>query len=198
MAPPPAPRRNTPLILGVAIAVGLLVLIAVLAVVGVAAWRSLHAPPPPAATTVTKEVPEAPETRATDDEGGGKGAPGETPPEKPSVAPEPATDPVAEATVVLERYLAADLGHDGQTMSECLGGQARARFNPAVVGQEDITVHSKKISGHNVRDDNTIEFSVAVESSPADSQDVKTDSQPYVLKRTDQGWLVTSTPEYPE
>lgn len=113
-------------------------------------------------------------------------------------APEAADEPVAEAQAVLENYLAADLGHDGATMAKYLGGQAAARFNPDVQGQEDLTVHSKIVSGSTVRDRNTVEFTVRVEWSPSDSYEVQRDEQTYVVKRTEEGWRVTNTPEYPE
>lgn len=116
---------------------------------------------------------------------------------EPEPAPVPAKDRVAEATVVLENYLAADLGHDGAEMAKYLGGQAAARFRPEVQGQEDLTVRSKRISSHTVKDANTIVFSVTVEWSPSDSDEVLTDKQRYVVRRTDRGWKVTSTPEYP-
>lgn len=115
--------------------------------------------------------------------------------EKPP--PVPAVDKVAEATAVLENYLAADLGHDGAEMARYLGGQAAARFRPEVVGQEDLTVHSKQISSHIVKDPNTIVFMVTVKWSPSDSDEVMTDQQRYVVRRTDRGWKITSTPEYP-
>lgn len=99
--------------------------------------------------------------------------------------------------MVLESYLAADLGHDGTEMAKYLGGQAAARFRPEVQGQEDVTVHSKQISKHVVKDANTIVFGVAVKWSPSDSDEVLTDQTRYVLRRTDRGWRITSTPEYP-
>ena len=111
--------------------------------------------------------------------------------------PEPSEDPVAEAQVVLENYLAADLGHDGQEMKKYLGGQAAARFRADVQGQEDVTIHSKKVSSHTVQDDNTISFKVAVEWSAEDSKEVKSDTEDYTVKRTEKGWLITSTPAYP-
>lgn len=116
---------------------------------------------------------------------------------EPQPAPEPAEDPVAQATVVLENYLAADLGHDGKEMAKYLGGNAGARFRPEVQGQEDLTVHSKVVSGHTVVGPNEIDFEVAVEWSPSDSNETKTDIQKYVVKRTDKGWKIVSTPEYP-
>ncbi|NPV45829.1 MAG: zinc ribbon domain-containing protein [Armatimonadetes bacterium] len=131
--------------------------------------------------------------------------PGEsvTPPEEATTeteeepSPVPAADKVAEATVALENYLAADLGHDGAEMAKYLGGQAAARFRPEVVGQEDLTVHSKQISSHTVKDANTIVFVVTVKWSPSDSDEVMTDQERYVVRRTDRGWKITSTPEYP-
>ncbi|HQK94398.1 MAG TPA: zinc ribbon domain-containing protein, partial [Armatimonadota bacterium] len=113
-------------------------------------------------------------------------------------APEPVDDPLAEARVVLEKYLAADLRHDGREMAKYLGGQAAARFNSEVQGQEDITIHSKVITGGDTRDENTVEFIVRVEWSPSDSYEVQNDEQGYVLRRTEEGWRVFSTPEYPE
>lgn len=115
---------------------------------------------------------------------------------QPEVPPEPSEDPVAQATVVLERYLAADLGNDGEEMAKYLGGSAAAQFRPEVVGQENLTVHSKVISGHTVVGPNQINFEVTVKWSPEDSDEVKTDLQQYVVKRTDKGWRITSTPEY--
>ncbi len=105
---------------------------------------------------------------------------------------------VAEAAVVLENYLAADLGHDGETMARYLGGQAAARFRPEVQGQEDIIVYSKSISEHSVRNESTIDFTVAVMWSPEDQSDMLSDSEDYVLRRTEKGWLIFSTPAYPE
>ena len=116
---------------------------------------------------------------------------------EPKPAPEPSEDPVAEAQVVLENYLAADLGHDGNEMAKYLGGQAKARFRPDVQGQEDITVHSEEVSGHKIRDANTIDFKVSSKWSPSDSEEVKTQKETYILKRTDKGWKITSTPAYP-
>lgn len=116
----------------------------------------------------------------------------------PAPAPVSATDNVAEAQVVLEKYLAADLGHDGTEMKKYLGGQAAARFAPEVQGQEDLTVHSETVSGHTVKDANTLVFAVAVKWSPEGSSEEKTQTDRYVLKRTDAGWRITSTPAYPE
>ncbi|MEN6347555.1 MAG: zinc-ribbon domain-containing protein [Armatimonadia bacterium] len=115
---------------------------------------------------------------------------------QPEVPPEPSEDPVAQATVVLERYLAADLGNDGEEMAKYLGGSAAAQFRPEVVGQEDLTVHSKIVTGHTVVGPNQINFEVTVKWSPSDSDEVKTDLEDYVLKRTDRGWKITSTPAY--
>lgn len=141
----------------------------------------------PAGADQPAPTPDAGTEPAADEAGG-------TPPATPPVS---ADDPVAEATVVLENYLAADLGHDGKEMAKYLGGQAAARFRPEVQGQEDLTVHSKVVSGHTVRDDNTIDFDVEVKWSPSDSEEVKTDTEQYVLKRTDKGWRIFSTPAYP-
>jgi hypothetical protein len=116
---------------------------------------------------------------------------------EPAPAPVPAEDPVAEATVVLENYLAADLGHDGNEMKKYLAGSAGARFRPEVQGQEDVVTHSLKVSGHTVKDANTIVFKVAVRWSMSDSDEVKTQSDRYVVKRTTKGWKITSTPAYP-
>jgi hypothetical protein len=116
----------------------------------------------------------------------------------PAVNPVSADDPVAEAQVVLENYLAADLGHDGNGMRKYLGGQAAARFVPEVQGQENLTVHSQQVSGHTVKDDNTIVFSVEVKWSPEGSSEVSTQTDRYVVKRTEEGWKITSTPAYPE
>lgn len=115
-----------------------------------------------------------------------------------SPAPVPATDNVAAAQVVLEQYLAADLGHDGDEMKKYLGGQAAARFEPSVQGQEDLTVHSQQVSGHTVKDDNTIRFAVEVKWAAEGSSAEQTQTDSYTLKRTDQGWKITSTPAYPE
>lgn len=116
---------------------------------------------------------------------------------EPRPAPAPSEDPVAQATVVLENYLSADLGHDGKEMAKYLGGNAAARFRPEVQGQEDLTVHSKVVTGHTVVSPNEIHFEVAVQWSPSDSEETKTDIQKYVVKRTDKGWKIVSTPEYP-
>ena len=208
-APPPvytsppaqtAPRSNTPLVIGLVIGAVLVVLIAVVSVAGFYAWKSTGSRASDSVTTATPNLPDdrsgtTPSSGAEEDdkEASAEEAAGEAGPQ-----PVPSTDPVAEATVVLEKYLAADLGNDGQEMRKYLGGQAAARFNPDVVGQEDLTVHSKQITAHNVRDDNTIEFTVSVEWSPSGSSEVKTETQSYVLKRTEQGWLIFSTPEFPE
>ncbi|MEI6501542.1 MAG: hypothetical protein WCP21_11040 [Armatimonadota bacterium] len=117
---------------------------------------------------------------------------------QPVIAPVSAEDPVAEAQVVLEKYLAADLGHDGNEMKKYLGGQAAARFVAEAQGQENLTVHSQQVSGSTVKDDNTIVFSVAVEWTAEGSTEEKTQTDRYVLKRTDAGWKITSTPAYPE
>jgi hypothetical protein len=111
--------------------------------------------------------------------------------------PVPLEDPVAQAKVVLENYLAADLGHDGNEMAKYLGGPAKAQFRADVQGQEDITVHSKKVTGKTVRDSNTIIFSVKVKWSPEGSSEVKSDTEKYTLKRTEVGWRIFSTPAYP-
>ena len=79
-------------------------------------------------------------------------APSPVEPAEPAPRPVPAEDPVAEARVVLENYLAADLGHDGEEMAKYLGGQAAARFRPEVQGQEDVEVASEKVVGHEVQD----------------------------------------------
>lgn len=113
----------------------------------------------------------------------------------PSVTAEEA---IAAAQVVLEKYLAADLGHDGRTMKQYLGGQAAARFDPQVQGQEDLTVHSQQVVGHTVKADNTLVFAVQVEWSAEGSSEVKTQTDRYVVKRTEAGWKITSTPAYPE
>ena len=201
--PPPAqtaPRSNTPLIIGLVIGAVLLVLIAVVAVAGFYAWNTAGKSVTTEVSTTTQELPDGKSsttTSATTEEGD-KEASAEEGTGESGAQPVSSTDSVAEATVVLEKYLAADLGHDGQEMKKYLGGQAAARFNPDVVGQEDLTVHSKQITAHNVRDDNTIEFTVSVKWSPSDSSEVKTETQSYVLKRTEQGWLIFSTPEFPE
>lgn len=170
--------RNTGLVVG--IVVGVVVLFLILgALAGIFTWLSLN-----------NSADEAPVEVI---------APEGQPAEPPAVAPAtpvPATDPLAEATVVLERYLAADLGNDGAEMQKYLGGQARARFVPEVVGQEDLRVHSKRISSGQMLDENTARFLVQVEWSPEGSSEVRTDLQGYVLQRTDEGWLIVSTPEY--
>ncbi|HCU35088.1 MAG TPA: hypothetical protein DGT21_06375 [Armatimonadetes bacterium] len=107
-------------------------------------------------------------------------------------------DAVAEARVVLEKYLAADLGHDGNEMARYLGGQAAARFVPEVQGQEDLVVHSKTITDYQFLNDYSIDFIVEVVWSPSDSSDTSTSSEDYVLRRTEKGWLIFSTPAYPE
>jgi hypothetical protein len=150
---------------------------------------------PPVASSVqvegTAASPDAQSAPAADTAGSAqKGAEAQPP-------PEPSEDPVAQATVVLENYLAADLGHDGREMAKYLGGNAAARFRPEVQGQEDLTVHSKVVSGHTVQGPNQVDFEVAVQWSPDDSSETKTDIQKYVVKRTDKGWKIVSTPEYP-
>jgi hypothetical protein len=99
--------------------------------------------------------------------------------------------------VVLENYLAADLGHDGTEMAKYLGGQAAARFRPDVQGQEDVVVSSEKVAGHEVHDANTIVFKVTVKWSQPGGP-TKTGTDRYVVRRTDKGWRITSTPAYPE
>lgn len=120
------------------------------------------------------------------------------PPAAPQPAPVSATDPVAEAQVVLEKYLAADLGHDGAEMQKYLGGQAAARFEPSVQGQEDLTVHGQQVSGHTLKNDNTILFTVEVKWASEGSSEEHTQTDSYTLKRTDEGWKITSTPAYPD
>ncbi len=107
-------------------------------------------------------------------------------------------DAVAEARVVLEKYLAADLGHDGNEMAKYLGGQAKARFVPEVQGQEDLVVHSKAITDYQFLNDYSIDFIVEVVWSPEGSSETETSSEDYVLRRTEKGWLIFSTPAYPE
>jgi hypothetical protein len=198
---PTAPRNNTAIIIAiVAVAFGLLLL---LTIAGIAAWTTMGHRVSQTVSDATKQLPTPPDANATSDgdndsksdSTAGAGDRGTT---RPDTEPVPSSDPVAEATVVLEKYLAADLGNDGAEMRKYLGGQALARFNPDVVGQEDLTVHSKTVQDHTVKDDNTIEFQVKVEWSPADSTEVKTETQTYVLKRTERGWLIFSTPEFPE
>jgi hypothetical protein len=155
--------------------------------------------PTPAATETGTVIPETERPTGLVPAPGEPGAADEEaePEPEPEPAPVPAEDRVAEATVVLENYLAADLGHDGKEMARYLGGQAAARFRPEVQGQEDLTVHSKKVTGHTVKDANTVVFAVEVEWSPSDSDDLMLDKQRYVVRRTDKGWKITSTPEYP-
>lgn len=156
-----------------------------------AALNETQAPKP---ISVAAGEGNAPAPTGENSAAGSENAPGGT---EPKPAPVSAEDPVAEATVVLENYLAADLGHDGTEMAKYLGGSAAAQFRPDVQGQEDVIVRSKKVSGHTVQDPNTIHFTVAVGWSPADSEEVKSDTEKYVLKRTDQGWKIVSTPAYP-
>ena len=196
-APPPvaaAPphKSNTGLIIAI---IAIPVLLLILTAIGVGAYFISKRPVVKPELVQTVEQP-ASTTASGEEQPGVQPTPSE--PEKPAVAPVPSTDPVAEATVVLEKYLAADLGHDGEEMKKYLGGQALARFNVEAQGQEDLTVHSKKVSGHTVQDDNTIDFEVTVEWSPSDSTEIKTDTEQYVLKRTDVGWRIFSTPAYPE
>ena len=207
VAPPPplpatpsaaaAPRSSGPMIALAAVCVVLLLLIGALAG---RLYQGSHTPPGADNTAIgalpaeDTEHAATPERKVRRHEAEAAKPEGVAPAPKP--APEPSEDPVAEASVVLENYLAADLGHDGEEMAKYLGGQAAARFRPEVQGQEDITVHSKKVSGHEVRDANTINFTVDVEWSSEGSDEVKTDSASYVLKRTDKGWKIVSTPEY--
>lgn len=158
-------------------------------------------PPPPAVESgaVTGEVAQdevdVDAVEGEDVAGGEETAPEPEP--APAPTPVPAEDPVAEATVVLENYLAADLGHDGTEMAKYLGGQAAARFRPEVQGQEDVTVYSKKIASHAVKDANTIVFKVAVRWSMEDGGEAQTTSERYTVRRTTKGWRITSTPAYP-
>jgi hypothetical protein len=124
-------------------------------------------------------------------------APPPVAPAKPAPPPISAEDPVAEAQVVLEDYLAVDLAHDGEAMAKFLGGQAAARFRPDVQGQEDVVVSSETVAGHEVHDANTIVFRVTVKwSQPGGPTQTTTDR--YVVRKTDEGWKITSTPAYPE
>jgi len=152
---------------------------------------------------------EAPEESGATEESAAP-AEGETPAEAempaeggtPAATPEPSLqeDPaaVANATAVLKKYLAADLRAKGREMQKYLGGQALKRFVPEVQGQEDLTVHSKTITGHDMTDPNTINFTVIVKWSPMDSSNIKTDQEDYVMERTAKGWRITSTPAYPQ
>ena len=121
--------------------------------------------------------------------------PGIDTPDEETVSSE---DAVAEARVVLEKYLAADLGHDGNEMAKYLGGQAKARFVPEVQGQEDLVVHSKTITDYQFLNDYSIDFIVEVVWAPEGSSEAETSSEDYVLRRTEKGWLIFSTPAYPE
>lgn len=105
--------------------------------------------------------------------------------------PDPSADPVEQATAILEDYLAAELAHDGAQMARYLGGSAAAQ------GQEDLTVHSKAISGCTVVNATEIDFEVAVQWSAAGSRETETDIETYVLQRTDKGWRIVATPAYP-
>jgi len=197
---PPAPKRSTG-VLAALVALSLVLVAVVIA--GALLWPRDRSTPPevPAVGEVAGPVVTASGDDAAPNEGAEPVSPVEPDAESKPVAelaPVPVDDPVAEAQVVLESYLAADLGHDGATMAQYLGGQAAARFNPDVQGQEDLTVHSKVVTGGNTRDENTIEFTVRVEWSPSDSYEVQNDEQTYVVKRTEAGWRITSTPEYPE
>lgn len=187
-----------------------LVIVLVVAIALVLLWTRGRGParvepPPPPQVAVPAPPPDAVTEDAAADEVQvdetveADGVTGEEPaPEpEPAPAPVPAEDPVAEATVVLENYLAADLGHDGNEMAKYLGGQAAARFRPEVQGQEDVTVYSKKVSGHTVKDANTIVFKVAVRWSMEDGGEAQTTSDRYTVRRTTKGWRITSTPEYP-
>ena len=57
---------------------------------------------------------------------------------------------------------------------------------------------SEKVSGHTVRDANTIAFSVRVKYLLLENNKTETDTEHYVLKRTEKGWKIFSTPAYPE
>ena len=183
-APPPPPARTSPALVGAFVAL-LLLFLALSVVVTVMLLKRAEIARVEATLAArelaAKQVPVQPTLAEP----------------QPSSKPVPAEDPVAEAQVVLENYLAADLGHDGNEMKKYLGGQAAARFVAEVQGQEDVTTHSEEVSGHTIKDDNTIVFSVAVGWSPAGSSEVKTQTDRYVVKRTDEGWKITSTPAYP-
>lgn len=186
VAPPPPPAvRTSPVLVG-----ALVVLVLLLLVIAVLVTVTLKTK---AEIARTEDAAAAREQLAV----ANNAQPSPAKPQ-PSVSPVPAEDPVAEAQVVLEKYLAADLGHDGNEMKKYLGGQAAARFVPEVQGQEDVTTHSQQVSDHTVKDDNTIVFHVAVEWSAEGSSEVKTQTDRYVVKRTEEGWRITSTPAYPE
>ena len=153
---------------------------------------------PPDIVKVTPDTP-APEPPADADKPEPTPAPEPTPEPTPPPAPVVSSeDPVAQATVVLENYIAADLGHDGNEMKKYLGGQAAARFRPDVQGQEDVIVLSEKIASHVTKDSSTIVFKVTVKYSPGESPSTtKTSTDSYTLKKTEKGWLIFSTPAYP-
>jgi hypothetical protein len=148
---------------------------------------------------VSRNAPDGPTPEPPSDVDKPEPSPDTSPEPPPTPAPVVSSeDPVAEATVVLEQYLAADLGHDGNEMKKYLGGQASARFKPEVQGQENLTVHSETVASHVTKDSSTIVFKVEVLWSPEeDPGTVKTTTDSYTLKKTDKGWKIVSTPAYP-
>ncbi len=205
-AAPAAPRSGSNVALIVALVALGLMLLAVIGLGGYLLGQRFGSPEEMPDTTVqmpteetTPEAAPSPGDSVDDsDEGAIQPAtdkPGVDTPDEETVSSE---DAVAEARVVLEKYLAADLGHDGNEMAKYLGGQAAARFVPEVQGQEDLVVHSKTITDYQFLNDYSIDFIVDVVWSPSDSSETMTDSEDYVLRRTEQGWLIFSTPAYPE
>jgi hypothetical protein len=187
--PPPPPPAAIPVARSNGLLIGLLIACLVLAFsVAYMASQRHNAPasaPTSTADTVSTPTPQI-ETHLPN------------PDDVKAVKPVPSEDPVAEAQVVLENYLAVDLAHDGNAMAKFLGGQAAARFRPDVQGQGDAVTQSEKVSGHTVRDANTIAFSVRVKYLLLENNKTETDTEHYVLKRTEKGWKIFSTPAYPE
>lgn len=203
-APPARGGANVALIV-ILVALGLMLLV-VIGVGGYLLGQRFGSPEEMPDTTVqmptedtTQETAPSPGNAIGDNEEGAvqpaTDKPGVDTPDEETVSSE---DAVAEARVVLEKYLAADLGHDGNEMAKYLGGQAAARFAPEVQGQEDLVVHSKTITDYQFLNDYSIDFIVEVVWSPSDSSDTSTSSEDYVLRRTEKGWLIFSTPAYPE
>ena len=204
-APAPARGGSNAALIVVLVALGLMLLV-VIGVGGYLLGQRFDSPEEMLDTTVqmptadtAQEMEPSPSESVEDGERGAiqpatDDADADTPDEE-TVSSE---DAVAEARVVLEKYLAADLGHDGNEMAKYLGGQAKARFVPEVQGQEDLVVHSKTITDYQFLNDYSIDFIVEVVWSPSDSSETETSSEDYVLRRTEKGWLIFSTPAYPE
>lgn len=204
-APAPARRGGNVALIVVLVALGLMLLV-VIGVGGYLLGQRFGSPEEMPDTTVQVPTEETtPETTPSPSDTIDDGAEGAIKPatDRPKTDTSneetvSSEDAVAEARVVLEKYLAADLGHDGNEMARYLGGQAKARFVPEVQGQEDLVVHSKTITDYQFLNDYSIDFIVEVVWSPEGSSDTMVDSEDYVLRRTEKGWLIFSTPAYPE